>query len=102
MGIKEDIELMCAIAKGHSYELAAHRVEDWLASPSCPLVDEELEMQAFTRAKEDGHGAWKCPQCKEINTMDIFPALSRVDNETEICPDCGTREALENFLKQKK
>lgn len=23
------------------------------------------------------------------------PALSRRDNETPICPDCGTREALE-------
>lgn len=23
------------------------------------------------------------------------PALSRTDNETLICPDCGTREALE-------
>ena len=25
------------------------------------------------------------------------PALSRVDNETLICPDCGTREALESI-----
>lgn len=25
------------------------------------------------------------------------PALSRLDNETLICPDCGTREALESI-----
>ena len=25
------------------------------------------------------------------------PALSRVDNETLICPDCGTREALQSI-----
>lgn len=25
------------------------------------------------------------------------PALSRADNETLICPDCGTREALDSI-----
>lgn len=25
------------------------------------------------------------------------PSLSRADNETLICPDCGTREALESI-----
>ena len=33
-----------------------------------------------------------CPRC--ICTYHGLPALSRVDNETRICPDCGTREAL--------
>ena len=27
-------------------------------------------------------------------TYHNLPALCRVDNETRICPDCGTREAL--------
>jgi predicted RNA-binding Zn-ribbon protein involved in translation (DUF1610 family) len=35
-----------------------------------------------------------CPKCGERYTE--FPALSRKDNKTEICPDCGTREALED------
>ncbi|HFR3572204.1 hypothetical protein ACTM83_00690 [Catenibacterium mitsuokai] len=36
-----------------------------------------------------------CPKCgKEYHGS---PALSRVDNETYICPDCGTREALESI-----
>ena len=34
----------------------------------------------------------KCPKCK--NTYDKYPALSRVDDKTEICPLCGETEAL--------
>ena len=35
-----------------------------------------------------------CPRCKEEYTD--YPALSRRDNKTEICPMCGTVEALED------
>nr|WP_083628014.1 DUF4314 domain-containing protein [Hornefia porci] len=33
-----------------------------------------------------------CPVCG--GSLTCHPALSRRDNKTEICPDCGTREAL--------
>lgn len=33
-----------------------------------------------------------CPKCG--NRYHEPPALSREDNQTFICPDCGTREAL--------
>lgn len=33
-----------------------------------------------------------CPRCGKPYTG--HPALSRVDDETLMCPDCGTREAL--------
>jgi len=36
-----------------------------------------------------------CPRCGATYTA--HPALSRKDNETLICPDCGTREALESI-----
>ena len=36
-----------------------------------------------------------CPKCGCVYTG--VPALSRTDNETLICPDCGTREALETL-----
>ncbi len=36
-----------------------------------------------------------CPRCGKTYTEP--PALSRTDNETLICPDCGTREALESL-----
>jgi hypothetical protein len=42
---------------------------------------------------------YKCPTCDGYipnnKTPGAYPgALSRVDNETEICSECGTREAL--------
>lgn len=36
-----------------------------------------------------------CPRCG--NSYHGAPALSRRDNETLVCPDCGTREALESM-----
>ena len=39
--------------------------------------------------------ARKCPVCGRAYTD--HPALSRRDNETEICPDCGVREALSSI-----
>ena len=36
------------------------------------------------------HGV--CPKCGAEYVG--RPAISRTDNETAICPDCGTREAL--------
>lgn len=33
-----------------------------------------------------------CPRCG--GAYRAAPALSRTDNQTLICPDCGTREAL--------
>lgn len=36
-----------------------------------------------------------CPKCG--CTYIGYPALSRVDNATAICPDCGVREALEGM-----
>lgn len=36
-----------------------------------------------------------CPKCGNIYLG--AHALSRVDGKTQICPDCGTREALESI-----
>ena len=36
-----------------------------------------------------------CTLCGK--TYGEAPALSRTDNETLICPDCGTRQALESI-----
>lgn len=37
-----------------------------------------------------------CPRCKR--EYKAYPALSRRDNETDICPECGTAEALEDYF----
>lgn len=39
----------------------------------------------------------KCPKCGK--TYIDFPALSRRDNKTYICPDCGVDEAMEDYFK---
>ena len=36
-----------------------------------------------------------CPLCGKAYTE--HPALSRIDGETLICGDCGTRQALESI-----
>lgn len=35
----------------------------------------------------------KCPKCHKEYAD--YPAISREDNATEICPECGVREAVE-------
>ena len=40
----------------------------------------------------------KCPKCGEMFEERLH-ALSRKDNETKICSQCGTDEAMESFLK---
>ena len=37
-----------------------------------------------------------CPRCNKKYTAP--PAISRRDNTTEICPQCGTTEALEDYF----
>ena len=36
-----------------------------------------------------------CPLCGKTYTG--VPALDRRDNRTAVCPDCGTRQALESI-----
>ena len=41
-----------------------------------------------------------CPLCGKSYTG--YPALSRTDNKTKICPDCGIYEAIEALRNSKK
>lgn len=41
-----------------------------------------------------------CPSC--LHELGEYPALSRRDNETEVCSDCGTWEAMYQFQNGKK
>jgi len=45
--------------------------------------------------KHEGRITAVCPLCGR--TYHERPALSREDNATPICPDCGTRQALEGM-----
>lgn len=42
----------------------------------------------------------KCPICGK--EYDGYPALSRKDNKTEICPNCGVTEAIMDYLNDAK
>jgi hypothetical protein len=46
----------------------------------------------------------KCPICSgpipnSLHEGEYAGALSRVDNETEICSECGVFEALQDFVQ---
>lgn len=42
----------------------------------------------------------ECPRCKRmtLDPIEARNALSRRDNKTYICSDCGKQEALEDML----
>jgi hypothetical protein len=61
----------------------------------------------FTKRRRSTYIAPKkaktCPDCSGLipnnKTPGAYPgAVSRRDNKTEICSECGTREAMEDFL----
>lgn len=37
-----------------------------------------------------------CPLCGQKYIG--YPSISRKDNKTEICPDCGVKEALQKWI----
>lgn len=50
--------------------------------------------------KEQIRTVRRCPKCGQEYTG--HPALSREDSELMICPDCGTREALDTLAIPKE
>lgn len=50
---------------------------------------ETISVQQFLEGKKH------CPRCKQAYWD--YPALSRRDNKTYICPECGVLEAMEDF-----
>lgn len=58
---------------------------------------EELEKEPMPY---DNETPKKCPKCG--NWFLSYPALSRRDNETYICPDCGVKEAMEDYMSSMK
>lgn len=60
---------------------------------SCEFDDIIRDIYAIALDMEEEEKPKVCPRCGKEYSEE--PALSRVDNETEICPDCGMAEALE-------
>ena len=62
----------------------------------CEDLGEIIPKTAAAKEQDEQGRAKKtavCPRCGL--TYSGYPAVSRADNETEICPDCGTIEALD-------
>jgi hypothetical protein len=55
-----------------------------------------INLTPFDRNRET------CPRCFEEMKEKGLNALSRIDNETEICSDCGTIESLNDFERRIK
>ena len=67
------------------------------------LVIEEVQDKVQENKEEipyDNTTEKECPICHKKYTQ--FPAVSRRDNKTYICPECGVDEAIEDMLKNKK
>ena len=61
------------------------------------------QMSKKRKMYNEERGTWQsydvCPRCDDIMTE--FPALSRRDNKTDICSNCGSVEAMEDFYKER-
>lgn len=49
----------------------------------------------FNNIKDDNKRKKICPSCKKVYTE--YPAISRKDNKTLICSECGMKEIQEPF-----
>ena len=63
-----------------------------------PIKEVEPVELKITVIEKEENGT--CPLCK--GELGKYPAISRKDNKTEICSNCGTREALEIFYKENR
>lgn len=78
-------EAASSVNKG-AYELSREALVE-----SQRIVEEKSDEEIRKQLK----GSKFCPRCGR--RYNDYPAISRYDNKTEICPDCGVEEAMINF-----
>ena len=78
-------EAASSVNKG-AYELSKETLVE-----SQRIVEEKSDEEIIKQLKDSKF----CPRCGR--RYNDYPAISRYDNETEICPDCGVEEAMINF-----
>ena len=66
----------------------------------CDPIKEIEPIELKLKITENSDNEKKCPICKK--EIGKYPAISRKDNKTEICSNCGMLEALEEFHKANK
>lgn len=95
------VELLTYVYAGKEKEV---RIGDYIFNVKKDHVDfeykpvkkaEPIKLEVLITENSDTNN--KCPKCnKELGK---YPAISRRDNKTEICSNCGMLEALEDFNK---
>ena len=83
--IKETLETTVTVEAASPAE-AEEKVEQQWDDADFVLGAEEFTGVTF-------HALPVCPICGQAYSE--HPALSRIDNKTEICPDCGVAQAIE-------
>lgn len=63
-------------------------------------IKEEEPIELKLKITENSDKGTKCPICGEL--LGKYPAISREDNKTKICSNCGTLEALAAFKESLK
>ena len=58
---------------------------------------ESIMNKILTNTSKAAQKRHKCPKCGKYYVG--YPALSRKDNKTKICPECGLKEAIVLFLE---
>jgi hypothetical protein len=66
----------------------------------CRLIDFPPEVGKIGQFRRDFNDLARCPRCLSLLPVGYPGALSRVDNATEVCSDCGTTEAMMHFAGQ--
>lgn len=75
--------------------------------PRIARGDWDFDRIVSGKPKLDNYGRPICPMCGNFIPNNATPgeypgALSRQDNRTEICSDCGTREALVDWIRMQE
>jgi hypothetical protein len=68
-----------------------------LSDIASDYVSESFEVDVDSTCDENSDKLPLCPICDMY--YHEFPALSRVDNKTDICSACGLREGLMDYVK---
>lgn len=98
------VELLINVYAGNEKEV---RIGDYIFNVKKDHVDfeykpvkkaEPIKLEVLITENSDINN--KCPKCN--NELGKYPAISRKDNKTEICSNCGMLEALDDFYKATK
>jgi hypothetical protein len=82
-------EFECPV-KDLEYKNKCYKCPQWIVGNGCKLAI-EFNRKNFEKISDLG----LCPRCK--HDLGKIPAISRLDNKTNICSQCGQEEAMFDY-----